>query len=180
MITARRRWAAPAVSSRPVSLATLAIAVPDRVIQRAGLHGREARSSAAPAGLGSRDELRRSAAERRKARADSRHDAIVVAPRCRRSLHSAGEQGETAAIRSCAHDCRRRGSASPSLAPARDHVGFVEEPERAVLLQHLARGFEIAAVGGGLRDPVVLDLRHIDRGVPGREQRRGADRGFLR
>src|SRR4029077_1245378 len=34
-----------------------------------------------------------------------------------------------------------------SLAPARDHVGFVVEPERAVLAQHLARRFEIASVG---------------------------------
>src|SRR2546421_6107888 len=35
----------------------------------------------------------------------------------------------------------------PSLAPARDHVGFVVEPERAVLAQDRARSIQIASVG---------------------------------
>src|SRR5215831_10417443 len=60
------------------------------------------------------------------------------------------------------------------FAPTRDHIGFVVEPEAAALVQHLARGIEIAAVGDDVGEPVVLDLRHIDRRVPGREQRRGS------
>src|SRR5262245_48147519 len=58
-----------------------------------------------------------------------------------------------------------------SLAPARDHIGFVVEPKSAALVQHLAGGVEIAAVRHHVAEPVILDLRHIDRGVPGREQR---------
>ena len=76
-------------------------------------------------------------------------------------------------------EARHGGVARPSrqsLAPPRDHVGLVVEPQPAVLAQHLAGGIEIAAVGDHLGQPVVLDLRHVDRGVPGREQRRGADR----
>jgi hypothetical protein len=45
-----------------------------------------------------------------------------------------------------------------------------------MLLQHLARRIKIAAVGYDLAQPVVLDLRNVDRGIPGREQRRGANR----
>ena len=45
-----------------------------------------------------------------------------------------------------------------------------------MLLQHLGRRREITTVGGGLRHPVVLDLRDVDRRVPRCEQRRGADR----
>ena len=45
-----------------------------------------------------------------------------------------------------------------------------------MLLQHPVGGFEITAVAHHLRQPDVLDLRDIDRGIPGREQRRGADR----
>src|SRR5215470_6636550 len=63
-----------------------------------------------------------------------------------------------------------------SVAPARDHKGFIVEPEPAVLLQHFARRIEIAAVGHDLAQPVILDLRDVDRGIPGCEQRRGADR----
>src|SRR5262249_61937484 len=62
------------------------------------------------------------------------------------------------------------------FAPARDHVGFVVEPQAAAFVQHLARGIEIAAVGDDVGQPVVLDLRHVYRRVPGREQRRGPDR----
>ena len=45
-----------------------------------------------------------------------------------------------------------------------------------MLLQHPVGGFEVAAVANDLRQPDVLDLRDIDRGVPGGEQRRGPDR----
>src|SRR5262245_7389678 len=65
--------------------------------------------------------------------------------------------------------------ASPLLAPPRDHVALVVEPERAVLVEHLFRGLQIATVGGRFRNAMILDLRHIDRSVPRREQRRRAD-----
>src|SRR5258707_4916632 len=63
-----------------------------------------------------------------------------------------------------------------SRAAARDHIGFIVEPEAAMLLQHGVGGLEIASVADHLRQPDILDLRDIDRGIPGREQRRGADR----
>src|SRR5215472_5238944 len=62
-----------------------------------------------------------------------------------------------------------------SIPLARDHVGFVEEPEPAVLPQDAAGGVKVAAVADHLGEALVLDLRHVDRGVPGREQRRGSD-----
>ena len=65
------------------------------------------------------------------------------------------------------------------LAPARDHIELVVEPQRAVFLQHLGGGLRVAGVVGCLGQAVVLDLRDIDRGVPGREQRRGADRACV-
>src|SRR6478672_497788 len=68
--------------------------------------------------------------------------------------------------------CRR----SPSLAPARDDVGLVVEPQSSALLQHVAGCVEITAVRNHCAEPVVLDLRHVDGGIPGGEQRRGADR----
>src|SRR5262245_50436981 len=66
--------------------------------------------------------------------------------------------------------------ALPSLAPARDHVGFVVEPESAVIVQHLLRGLQIASVGNDFGEAIILDLRNVDGRVPRREQRRGADR----
>ena len=45
-----------------------------------------------------------------------------------------------------------------------------------MLLQHPVGGLQIAAVAHHLGEPVVLDLRDIDRGVSGREQGRGSDR----
>src|SRR5258708_3605093 len=63
-----------------------------------------------------------------------------------------------------------------SRAAARDHIGFIVEPEAAMLLQHGVGGLEIASVADHLRQPDILDLRDIARGIPGREQRRGADR----
>src|ERR1700733_8598269 len=58
--------------------------------------------------------------------------------------------------------------------PPRDHVALVEKPQPAALAQHRTRCVDIAVADFG--EPVVLDLRHIDRRVPRREQRRGADR----
>jgi hypothetical protein len=43
--------------------------------------------------------------------------------------------------------------------------------------EDLARGVEIAAVADRDLEPRVLDLRDVDGRVPGREERRGADRG---
>src|SRR5579864_6683134 len=60
---------------------------------------------------------------------------------------------------------RRRDSESArearknSRPPARDHVGFVEEPQAAALAQNRAGGVDIAAVGDHLAEPVVLHLR---------------------
>jgi hypothetical protein len=56
---------------------------------------------------------------------------------------------------------------SPSAALARDHVGFIEEPEAAVLLQNLARGIEITACAQLLAQALVVDLRDVHGGVPG-------------
>ena len=43
-------------------------------------------------------------------------------------------------------------------------------------MQRLARRLDVTAVGIDVGQPVVLDLRHVDRRVPGGEQRRSADR----
>src|SRR5262245_16161426 len=92
-----------------------------------------------------------------------------------------------AAMRCCANDCaglaetcsaRRRTfmvSVLPSAAPARDDVGFVEEPQASVPAQYLLRGVEIASVIDYGGEAVVFDLGHVDRSVPGGEQGRGAD-----
>ena len=66
-----------------------------------------------------------------------------------------------------------------SFAPARDHVRLVIEPERAVLAQHFAGGVQVAAVVDRAGEPRVLDLRDVDRRVPGREQGRGASYNFV-
>src|SRR5262245_592697 len=68
-----------------------------------------------------------------------------------------------------------RGGISPSLA--RDDIGFVKEPKAAVGLQHLTRGVDVAprAELGG--EPLVVDLGHVDGGIPGREQGGGANAG---
>ncbi len=63
----------------------------------------------------------------------------------------------------------RREFGEASLAPARDHVRFVVEPERPMLAQNLARRFQITAVGHNIREPVILDLRHVDRRIPRRK-----------
>src|SRR3954464_5693623 len=69
----------------------------------------------------------------------------------------------------------------PLISSPRDHIGFIVEPQPAVLAQHLAGRVEIAAVQHHVAEPVVLDLRNVDRGVPRRERRRRADGfGYLR
>src|SRR5579871_2814143 len=76
----------------------------------------------------------------------------------------------------------RRGRLQSSYAPAsrrrtaaRDHVSLVVEPQAAVLFQHPVGRFEIASVANHFRQPDILDLRDIDRGIPRGEQRRGSD-----
>src|SRR5579884_3226910 len=74
-----------------------------------------------------------------------------------------------------ARSCAVIVSALLLAAPPRDDVGFVKEPQAAVLAQHFPGGVKIAAVVDDLRQTVVLDLGHVDSGVPGGEQGRGAD-----
>src|SRR5215468_3464111 len=59
---------------------------------------------------------------------------------------------------------------------AGDDIRLVLEPETAVPLQHFARCVEIARVAHDRLEPLVLDLRDIDRGVPSSEQCGGPDR----
>src|SRR6266702_6441757 len=65
---------------------------------------------------------------------------------------------------------------SASVALARDHVGLVEEPESLVAVKHVLRGFEVAPVAHDFTQALILDLRHVYRGVPRGEQGRSADR----
>src|SRR6266850_4615041 len=64
-----------------------------------------------------------------------------------------------------------------SVALAGNDIGFVQEPEAAVLLQDFARGVEVLALAERLGKARIVDLRHVDRRVPRGEQRRGADAG---
>src|SRR5216110_2210881 len=64
----------------------------------------------------------------------------------------------------------------PSIPAPRDHVGLIVEPQAAMLAQHLARRLEIAPVAHHTVEPRVFDLRDVNRGVPGGERGRGADR----
>src|SRR3989442_3061489 len=68
-----------------------------------------------------------------------------------------------------------RACSSVSVALAGYDIGLVQEPQGTVLLQHFARGVEILRAAEHLGEPLVLDLRDVDRGVPGGEQGRGAD-----
>src|SRR5277367_3727576 len=56
-----------------------------------------------------------------------------------------------------------------SLAPPRDHVGFVVEPQSAMLAQRFCGGFETIGASHDWPQPFVLDLRDVDRSVPGGE-----------
>src|SRR3970282_25241 len=71
----------------------------------------------------------------------------------------------------------RRACRPPSVALAGNDIGFVQEPEAAVLLKDLARRLEVLRCAQHFAQPLIVDLRHVDRGVPGGEQRRGADAG---
>src|ERR1700739_3834097 len=67
-------------------------------------------------------------------------------------------------------------SALSLAAPSGDDVGFVEEPQAAVPAPRVGGGIEMRAVVDAGGKPVVFDLGHVDRGVPGGKQSRGADR----
>src|SRR5215472_7751331 len=80
---------------------------------------------------------------------------------------------------------RRRGAwprspqaprALPEPPLARDHKGFVPEPQTAMLLQHLLRRVEIGAIGQCSRQARIINLRDINGGIPRRPQRRSPDR----
>jgi hypothetical protein len=60
-------------------------------------------------------------------------------------------------------------SAEGKQMAARNHIGFIVEPETSVFLQHPVGGFEVATVAHHLRQPDILDLRDIDRRIPGGE-----------
>src|SRR2546423_4112755 len=62
-----------------------------------------------------------------------------------------------------------------SVALAGYDIGLVQEPEAAVLLQDLARSVEVMALAEHFAQAMVVDLRHVDRGIPRREQGRSAD-----
>src|SRR5215469_11501953 len=68
--------------------------------------------------------------------------------------------------------CRRPSAGIPL---AGNHIRFVPEPEATMLAQYLLGRIEIGAAADDLGQSLVLDLRDIDRGVPGGEQGRGAD-----
>src|SRR3984957_15771860 len=54
-------------------------------------------------------------------------------------------------------------------ASARNHEGLVVEPQASVLLQPPVGGFDVTPARHPGRQPLVLDLRDIDGGVPGSE-----------
>src|SRR5665213_378220 len=82
--------------------------------------------------------------------------------------------GRVASIEKC---CAKLSRTMRLLAPVRNDERLVVEPEAALLLQYVARRFDVAAVAVHIRQAIVLDLRHVNRGVPGGKQRRRADRG---
>src|SRR5690349_13005198 len=60
------------------------------------------------------------------------------------------------------------------LSP-RDGESFIVEPQAAVLLQHGLGGLQISPIRDHGLEALVLDLVHVDRRIPGREQRGRAD-----
>src|SRR5712691_5470033 len=72
--------------------------------------------------------------------------------------------------------CTPRLRSSASVALAGNHEGLVEEPQAGVALQHIPRRLEIAAVAHHFGEALILDLGHVDSGVPGRKQGRRAYR----
>src|SRR6202171_5334795 len=81
---------------------------------------------------------------------------------------SRGEASVTVTRGSCDGICSR--------AAAGDNIGFIVEPQAAMLFQHAVGGLEVAAVADRFGQPPVLDLGDVDRRIPCREQRRGSDR----
>src|SRR5262245_47817296 len=65
--------------------------------------------------------------------------------------------------------------AGMSAALSRHDVGLVKEPEAAASLKDFAGCIEIPPVRHDLRQALVVDLRHVDRGIPGGEQGRSTD-----
>ena len=77
-------------------------------------------------------------------------------------------------------DTRAKPAHNASLiAPPRDHIGLIVQPQTIMLLQDCLGRFEILPLGDDRPEFVILDLGHIDRGVPGGEQGGGADRSCL-
>src|SRR5580658_610220 len=70
---------------------------------------------------------------------------------------------------------RRTRASVVLIAPARDHKGFVVEPKPSVLAQDLLGGLKVSAVCDHGVESLVFNLVHINRGIPGREQRRGSN-----
>src|SRR5262245_31615122 len=64
---------------------------------------------------------------------------------------------------------------SADIPLARNYIGFVPEPQPAMLAQHLFGRLEIGTAADCLRQSLILDLRDIDRSIPGGKQRRGSD-----
>src|SRR5262249_29115656 len=50
------------------------------------------------------------------------------------------------------------------------HEGFVRKPQGLMLLQDFSRGTEVITVTHYIVDAVILDLRHVDSGIPGGQQ----------
>src|SRR5690606_5454291 len=77
----------------------------------------------------------------------------------------------------CCFNSSVDGMAAPSwplMFPRHDET-FVVEPQTLVFLQHVGGVFQIVSGGDHRLEPLVLDLRDVDRVVPGREQCRRAD-----
>src|SRR5580658_473915 len=84
---------------------------------------------------------------------------------------------EAPSISAITRSLRFEADATSDRVPlAGDHVGLVPEPQATILPQDLAGRFEPSPADHRLRQPLVLDLRHINRRVPGGEQCRGPDR----
>ena len=92
--------------------------------------------------------------------------------------------GNLAPARPCGLDRESRAKALAVMTTIVDHACRREitkdssvEPQTAVLLQHLARALPYSGGRRSRRTGVRPRSAHVDRGVPGGEQRRGADRG---
>src|SRR5207248_10521402 len=68
-----------------------------------------------------------------------------------------------------------RASSRGSVALAGKDIGLGQEPEAAVLAQHLARRVEVAGVAQYFAQAHVVDLRHVNGRVPRGKQGRGTN-----